>query len=536
VEGRDGAPDRFLVALRRHLEGGVVRALRQDGLDRVVRLEVEKTDELGDRTLRTLVAELMGPRSNLVLCDGRERVVDALRRHAPAAGGRTILPGHPYAPPPAAAGTPLDRLEGERFLAAWAARMGDRGDGSTPVWRRVVDLVAGLGPVLAREACIRSGLDPDASAAGAAADAPALVDVLLGWAELVRGGSFEPALHAGRRGRLPLFAAFPLSAWAGPTVLRDSANRVARTAFGAAVAAAALEDERHRLRQALRAHAERVRRKLADQRAELAEMERAEDLRVAGELLSASIHLVPAGASIVELPDYYGPPGATRRIPLDPALGPAANAQRYFRAYQKARRGLPLLRRQVEEAEELLRYLEELETQVEVAEDAGALALVAEEAEAAGVLPRRRPAAGRGGRVRPDRDASAGRTVPRPLAFLSRDGLTILVGRNARENEYLALRLGQPDDLWLHVKDLPGSHVLVRAGGGPVPETTVADAAQLAAYYSKARQSSRVPVDVTLCRHVRKVPGGRPGHVLYDHHRTVFVTPTPEAVDRLRRA
>jgi predicted ribosome quality control (RQC) complex YloA/Tae2 family protein len=301
--------------------------------------------------------------------------------------------------------------------------------------------------------------------------------------------------------------------------------------YGQLAEAQRLQAQRQRLRERIRSQREKVLRRLDKQEEELRSCLGADEHRLRGELLLAHLRHVPRGAAEVRLPDFADP-GRTVTIPLDPRLSPSANAQAYFRRYQKARRARSLVEARLEETRSELAFLEESLRAAEQAETAADLQAVAEDLEREGYgtgvpgigdgSPRRRSAAKRDGRA-------AG---PAPLAFRSSDGWTILVGRSARGNDHLTMHLAAPEDWWLHAKGLPGAHVVIRTPPGPraddaPPPATLREAALLAAHYSTARHGSHVPVDWTRRRHVWKPRGARPGFVLYRGERTVEVTPDP---------
>jgi predicted ribosome quality control (RQC) complex YloA/Tae2 family protein len=221
-------------------------------------------------------------------------------------------------------------------------------------------------------------------------------------------------------------------------------------------------------------------------------------------------------------------------IPLDPQLSPAENAQNYFKRYNKAKRTLELASKHAALTRQEIDYLEGVHLAVENAADLDDLKEIEEELVRAGYLKkltRKRQVQGKTPQYAKKKERSPGR----PLRFVSPDGCEIWVGKNNKQNDEITFKIAKPGDTWLHVKDLPGSHVIVRSKQQPLPESTLRYAAHLAAYFSKGRQSSNVPVDYTLVRHVRKPKGAHPGFVIYDHHRTLYVTPDPQVIESFRQ-
>ncbi|MGD9848929.1 MAG: NFACT family protein [Desulfuromonas sp.] len=265
---------------------------------------------------------------------------------------------------------------------------------------------------------------------------------------------------------------------------------------------------------------QRLQRRLAEIDRQEAEAEQAEDWQQTAELLNGHRHLLRPGLAAIELPDYYRQPPCPRRILLDPALSPQQNIEGWFRRARKARRGLEHARRRREETRELLSWLETLQHELETADTALDSELVRQELMTAGLF---RPVKTRFERARPPAPAQALQSARTP------GGLELLWGRNSRTNDYLSRQLLRPDDLWLHALGVPGCHLVIRTGGAVVADSDVLYAAQIAAYYSRARDAGRVEVMVAQGRAVRTLPGGRPGQVRVTAYRSLRVVPTPPA-------
>lgn len=582
-------PPAFCQLLRARLVGARLADAVMEGLERVLALRFDGQDDLGRPVTWWLYVEIMGRRSNAVLVDGEGRIVDALRRASPGDNpARPVWPGLRYEWPPRPDGwRDVVTMEPQSWRAwaaeAAAAAAGARGRGD--VASAVMAAAPGAGLALARDVARRAGVDADSPWHGLTpAERDRILDVLAERLAQVRADAFHPCrLTAG--GRTVAFAALELSPAAGERLeIFRSASALLEAVHRETETTRRRTELQARLLRVARAALERARRKLERQRAEWNEARDADDWRLQGELLTAYLHQVPAGEDRVALPDWTRD-NAPRVIELDPRLSPAANAQRYFRKYQKARRRLA----------ELLPLLEATEAEVEALADVVAalanLPPLAPPMDTSGPTPaeaRDAPAAppgggasledvlrvwdetlasaearladlglwevgpdgGAGGSSRgpsrsggkgPDRRGPVGDrdiAVPAPQGapglprrYLSSDGWTIWVGRNSRQNDWLTLRFARPDDWWFHTKDIPGTHVLARPPEGwpaedPPPGATLREAAALAAFFSRARHSANVPVDYTRRRYVRRIRGAGPGQVYYDHQRTVFVTPS----------
>ena len=596
------SPPAFCMLLRKHLEGSRLVAARQGpDFDRWVRLDFAAPGPDEPARRRHLAVELLDRRANAILVDGEGRILDALRRLPAGAGGRSLLPGSAYEPPPAPTPLPDGDPEtlGRRWLEALAeadadadaARGPAAGQGRSrprPAWRRLLEQVPALGRELAREALQRAGIDPDAPGAvaagtadggqedhrepsvgqgtGASARPPAVADrraaalgeAVLGWLDAARRGRFDPVVVRDAAGRAVALAAFPVSPPPGGRVERDGDGRVSALCdrfYRERREELARQRLRRELEQLVREALDRARRRLQAREGDLARAEEAEPYRLYGELLTAFAAQVPRGARQVELPNYYDPEGGTVVIPLDPALSPQENAQRYFRRYQKAKRGRQQAGELVAAAREEVAYLESVEHALAEATSVGDLEAIAAELAEQGYAPafahlaaQGAPAGGApggggaGSRVPDGSRAGAGGPAARArrtggegdgyLRYRGPGGELILAGRNNRQNDALVTRVANPWDIWLHAREVPGSHVLLRLPhreAAPSPAALEA-AARVAAYHSKARWSGRVAVDYTEARHVRKPKGARPGFVRYEHARTLFVAPDPQGL------
>ena len=508
----------LLLLLRKYVRDGRVTRIEQPTMERLLELRVTKRDDAGDPREVCLIIEVMGRRSNTVLVAEDGTILDALRRAGrdknPA---RPILPHLRYTPPP-----PQNRLN--PLAADTWDRLRERaaaGSGGT-LADLLGDELAGFSPLLAREAAFRAAGRIDAPADGAESSAvrSAVAELLAP----IRGhAGWSPSL-ARWRGAPIAFAAYRLCHLESSCDVEDvgSISRAVEEAYRAAAAgrgdAAGVPPPAggQLARPLLEAIAER--RALVERRRSALERSRAaagdpDGLRVAGETILATAHTIEPGQQTVELD------GQT--VELDPRETPIENAQRYFREYRRARDAARRVPDLLHRADLELRYLEEMRALVELADEPARINGLGEELRTAGVLRDRAP-----------RPAKKGRPVdpgPRPLSVPLPDGYVALVGTSSRGNERVTFDLAAQDDVWLHARNLPGAHVIVRTGGRPPTRPVLEQAAGLAAYYSQGRAAGRVPVDWTLRKHVRKIRGGPPGLVSYVNEGTLEVAPEPPA-------
>ena len=268
----------------------------------------------------------------------------------------------------------------------------------------------------------------------------------------------------------------------------------------------------HSLNKLLSNLIDRTARKINKQRTELAQCGNREQLRIFGDLLHANLYRIERGAAEVEVENFYDENSALVKIKLNPAISPAANAQKYYKDYQKAKTAETVLTGQIEKSKAELLYLESVADSLSRAETERELSQIREELTEQGYL--RRP-----------KGKQPKLTQLPPREYTSSDGFTILVGRNNRQNDKLTLKTAAKTDIWLHTKDIHGSHVIIRCDGKPASDTAIIEAARLAAYHSKARESTNVPVDYTPVKNVSKPAGAKPGMVIYVKNKTVYVEP-----------
>ncbi|HHY60673.1 MAG TPA: fibronectin/fibrinogen-binding protein [Clostridia bacterium] len=515
-------PPMFCMLLRKHLEGGVVTAVTQPGLDRVLVLAVQAYDELHELCQRQLICEVMGKHSNIILVNPENgQIIDAIKRYSHAVSRyREVLPGSLYIPPPAQNKKDPRTITYEDLEAGLLQSLGQTAA------KAVAGLLDGFSPLLGRELVFRAGLEEDlpVEAMGAYEFGrlyEALQDLL---GELAARCPF-PSLVQGEKG-WQAFSAFRLTQFPAERLLHPSSvNETIDRYYRAHQELQAFQNLQHRLRQKAQKELERCYKKAALQQDTIRLAQEADTFRVKGEILTANLYRIKPGDRLVELENFYDPEGRTIAIELLPELSPADNAQRYFHLYNKAKNAAQKARQYYEETREEMAYLEGILHSVESADTMAELREIEEELVKQGYL---REAAG------PGKSSPARPEIP---SFRSSDGFTILVGKNNKQNDYLTLRVARDQDLWLHTKDLPGSHVIIRnPEGKKIPETTLREAAHLAAYFSKGRFGSQVPVDYTQRKYVRKPSGAKPGMVLYENHQTIYVTPDPELVEKLKAA
>ncbi|WP_019533630.1 Rqc2 family fibronectin-binding protein [Paenibacillus ginsengihumi] len=513
----------FCMLLRKHCEGGIVESITQPGLERIVVIRVRQRDELGDLSTKSIVIEIMGRHSNIILLDPASgQILDGIHHVTPAVSShRVVLPGSAYvAPPEQHKRNPLE-TEREAFVKL-LGEAAPEGAAAADWERAIVRHFSGISPLVAREIVYRAGIgQPVAAEAGGGADAAGrLWDSFRDIMEQIAQGNAEPNICEQPASGKSFFSVVRLSHLQGEPRSYASVSACLEAYYGDKAERDTVKQRASDMIRLLTNERVKNVKKLEKLRETLEEAGEADKYRVAGELLTASMHLFAKGDKEVEVIDYYDEQQRTVKLALDPLLTPSENAQKYFKKYAKLKNSLSVVKEQMSQAEAEIVYLDSVLQQL-------ASAGMADIEEIRDELIEQGYMRSRGKKLR--RKKTGGK--PSLACYTSSEGIPIYVGKNNTQNEYLTNRLAHPGDTWLHTKDIPGSHVVIRSP--EFGEPTLSEAAMLAAYFSQARESSRVPVDYTRIRHVRKPGGAKPGFVIYDHQKTLFVTPDPELIKRL---
>lgn len=496
----------FGTLLRSRLMEARLDAVEQPPFNRLLRLAI---DALEGRLW--LIAEVMGRHSNLILANERV-ILGALKVVTPEMSPRRpVLPGRPYVLPPADRPTP-ETLDVETLRDALHSPV--------PLERRLSQALLGVSPLLGREMAMQAGFDPGTPAGQAVEGAERILEALQGITTMVTAGAFAPTLYTDGTEAVA-YAPFPMRVYEGfsphaAASMSEAIDRYYRDRQGPT--GLQMEERRKALADTVKAALSKREAALEESRGTLAESAAADRFRVMGDLVLTHARRVRPRDQVLRVPDYTAG-DAEVAIPLDPALSPSENAQRYFRRYTKARATARALPARIARLETEAQALRDALVQIDRATSSDDLWEIESDLAAASL-------AGRAPRSRP-----AARTGPR--RFRTADGATIFVGRSARENDRIIFHEAGPDDLWFHARGLAGAHVILKAGGPPSPASVQA-AAQTAAYYSEGRGSGQVAVDIVERKHVRKPRGAPPGAVAYTAERTLLVSPALPPCGSLR--
>ncbi|WP_050614718.1 Rqc2 family fibronectin-binding protein [Bacillus testis] len=498
-------PPMFCMLLRKHLEGAIIERIRQKDQDRILIFELKGRTEIGDVSYKSLIIEIMGRHSNIVLVDKENNMIlDSIKHISHAVNTyRTVLPGQTYTFPPEQ--HKLDALTASDDDIKRALHFNEG-----KLQQQIVNAFAGISPLLAKEILFKSGL-------------PTIENVLSGFHQVMgffKERSYTPTMVA--TDKKEYFYCIPLDHLEGSKHQFGTLSELLDRFYFGKAARDRIKQQALDLDRFIANEKEKNEKKIGKLEKTLQDSEKAEQYQLYGELLTANMHQLKQGMKEIAVTNYYDEQQGTVTISLDPQKSPSQNAQKFFTKYQKAKNAKLAVTEQIALAQEEVDYFNILLQQLDSAQPKD-IEEIREELQEEGYLKQRH----KKGFKKPKNDK------PSLDEYLSSDGDLILVGKNNKQNEYLTNKASRRDDIWFHTKDIPGSHVVIR---NPEPsEQTIQEAAVLAAYYSKAKASSGVPVDYTQIRHVKKPKGSKPGFVTYDHQNTIYVTPDADLVLKLKK-
>ena len=497
-------PPMFCMLLRKHLSGARLVEVSQPPMERMAVFTFSCIDELGDAVQKRLVAELMGRTCNLYLLGPDGRIIDCLRRIGlDETSRRPALPGLNYQmPEPIIKANPLNCDYVNLLSKPGADILADR----------LMDELGGLSPLICREAALFAAGDTDARVEGL--DAAAVAERLeLFFAEHLNHPT--PCYFAAPDGTPKQFAFCPIRQYGGYETA-DSFSGLLDSFYTLRDRKDTLRQKSQAVRKTVTNLCQRLTRKLAVQEKELTATYDRERLRQFGDIVTANIHRITKGQTLLQAEDFYDEDMKIVDIPLSPILSPQQNAAKFYKDYARMKTAERELTRQMTIAREELEYLRSVLDELNRAGTEQELEEIKQELQAGGYIK------ADSGKKRIKQSK-----LP-PMRFESTDGYPIYVGRNNRQNDELTFKLARKDDIWLHASKVHGSHVIISCGGTTPPDDTVTQAAQLAAYYSETTAGQNIPVDATTVKQVKKVPSGKPGMVIYHTYRTVIVNPYPD--------
>lgn len=521
VKENPAAPPVFCMLLRKHLSGGRILSFEFNDYERIIGVIIESTNELGDISEKKLIIEIMGRHSNIILVNSENKILDSIKHiDAEISSVREVMPARPYVLPPA-------QDKSSPVLLVTSALLDKMKSSDQTVDKFLLEHIKGFSPLLCREVCYRAGIENRTGAASLSLETLLNLETALeSVIEEIRESRYEPCvIFEDEHHQKPLDFHCLRIKQHQHTVRLESISEALDTFYSSRDNSERLRQKKSDLYRVLNNSMDRCIKKLSIQEETLRDVADREKLKLYGELITANIYAISRNTSSVSLQNYYAESGDEYiEIPLDPNLLPQENAQRYFKKYTKAKSTYSYTSRQLEDSRREMEYLESVVQLLDNCITLREMDEVRQELSEQGYMILKKKSS-----------SKKQQAITEPLHFKSSDDFDIYVGKNNKQNDYLTLKLAQSNDIWMHTKNIPGSHVIVKRSGREIPDQTLEEAAILAAWHSKAKMSSNVQVDYTTVKNVSKPSGSKPGMVIYVNYKTAVVTPDKSTVDSLKK-
>lgn len=504
----------FCMLLRKHIANGRIVDIYQPKLERIIHFTIEHLDELGDLCRKDLIVEIMGKHSNIIFCTEDGTIIDSIKHvSAQMSSVREVLPGRSYFVPDTMEKQDPLSVDFETFSRVLHAK-------PMPLFKAVYTSFTGVSPVTAEAVCSIAQVDSGLPASAFSEDILRHVynqfDIYFSG---VREQQFSPAIYY--EGKEPKeFSSLPLPQKGWERVEFDSISRVLETYYALKNTITRIRQKSTDLRHILQTALERNRKKYDLQMRQLKDTENRDKFKVYGELINTYGYHLEEGAKKLEALNYYN--NEMVSIPLDPTKTAQENSQRYFEKYNKLKRTYEALSRLIQETQEEITYLESVRTSLDIAMSEADLAEIKEELISSGLMRRKF-------------SKKKVKIKNTPLHYVSSDGYHMYVGKNNFQNDQLTFDLAVGNDWWFHVKQAPGSHVIVKTNGDELPDRTFEEAGRLAAYYSSMRGVEKVEIDYVEKKHVKKPKGGKPGFVVYYTNYSLVIDSDISGIQEIRQ-
>lgn len=522
VKENPAQPPMFCMLLRKHLAGGKILNFEQDNFERIIKMNVESSDELGFLGVKSLIIEIMGKHSNIILTDSKGKILDSIYHvDITVSSVRQVLPGLMYELPPSQ-GKANPVLAGENDVAAVLS------DSEKELKRQLMEAYSGVSPLVASEIVYRATGSVDTKGCDVVADVRLRVARCFVYMfDKIRAGEYTPTvLVNAENGKMMDYSGVDITLYEDMAVKEnyDTMSEALDSFYMKKATGESMRQKSGDLMKFVTNNIDRCRKKLQIQNETLLKVSKRDKYKLYGDLVTANIYRIQQGMTGIEVENYYSESGETVSIALESDLTPSQNAQKYYKRYNKDKTAEAETLKQKELNETEIDYLESVQQAIATAESMTELTQIRDELIEQGYLKNK-------GRLKKGMKTPA----PQPLHFISSDGYDIYVGKNNRQNDYVTLKLGRSTDLWFHTKGIHGSHVIVKTSDAEtVPDGTYIEAATLAAYYSKGRSGSNIPVDYTEVKNVKKPSGAKPGMVIYVNYNTIYANPDEKITEKLK--
>ncbi|MGE4213325.1 MAG: NFACT family protein [Anaerotignaceae bacterium] len=518
-------PPMFCMVLRKHIAGSKITNIYQPDFERVVVLEMDSLNEMGDVTTKKLIIEIMGKHSNIILVDENNKILDSIKHVSHETSSvREVLPGKEYSAPPSQGKLNPEQLNESEFSQIFVEK------NSLKLQNIIYQSYTGISPVIASEICHRAGVD--AAMHGEELDIDGrkcLFSAFSSVMESVKTANYTPEIiYENKTGRIVDFSPVEMTQYGSfKKVPYQSISELLEGFYSQRDNAYHIKQKAHDMRRLVVSNIERCVKKKEIQIKTLKDNEGLEKWKLKGELLTANIFALEKGMNTIKVVNYYMEDMPEIEIALDTTKTPAENAQKYYNKYNKAKRTLAALEVQKKQNEEELEYLEGVLNAIDTSTEDADLNDIRNELIEQGFIKRKRG----------DKKSVKQQKKSKPLHFISSDGFDIYVGKSNIQNDELTIHFAKSNDIWLHTKNIPGSHVIIATNDADtIPDQTIIEAANLAAYNSKGKDGSNVPVDYCPRKNVKKPGGSKPGLVIYENNKTVYITPNEVMAENMKKA
>nr|WP_317332540.1 NFACT RNA binding domain-containing protein [uncultured Romboutsia sp.] len=511
----------FCMLFRKYIQGGNIVNISQIGFERIIKISVESFDELKEKTTKDIIIEIMGRHSNIILTHSFDnKIIDSAKRIPPSVSRvRQILPGQTYVLPPK-----QDKLNpiGEISLNLFVNTLNSF---NGPIFKAIYSKFLGISPVVAKEICFRANIDKNLLMNEISSDdISKIYKEFYSLFKSIKDNIYNPSMVIDESiDKVLDFSCINLSKFSNLSVINDgSMSKILESYYATKDIKDRIHQRSSDLRKSISIKLDRLYNKLNKQEKELKESENAQIYKVKGELITSYIYMIEKGMESIEVANFYDPEYKNITISLNTNFTPSENAQKYFKKYNKMKTAKKEITSQIKITKEEIDYLENIMLSIENCENLAELMDIREELSKVGYLRSK------------NNSKKETKLTTKPHEFISSDGFKILVGKNNKQNDHLTLKVASNDDIWMHTKNIPGSHIIIKTEGKEVPDETIFEGAMLAAFFSKSRMSSQVPVDYTKKKNVKKPNGAKPGMVIYETNNTIYVTPSEELVAKLK--
>ncbi len=521
------SPPMFCMLLRKHLSGGTILNIEQYKMDRIIFIDISSLDELGQSSEKRLIIEIMGKHSNIMLVEKSSyKIIDSIRRVTQDMSRvRQILPGLIYEYPPT-----NDKVNPLYSTVEEFNQFIKTEKDNTPIFKFFYFNYLGLSPLISKEICFMANIHSKRPIESLDKNEISnLYSSFKSIMENVLNSNFNPLYITSDKSKdILAFYALDLKQFGEKDKwFISSISELLDIVYKRKDIGHRIGQRSQSIKKAVSVKLERSINKLEKQNIELEESKEREIYKIYADLISANIHKIKAGSEEIQVENFYDENMALISIPLDRKISAPLNAQKYYKKYSKLKTANNLLQKEIPETKNEILYLENVLMSIENATEIKELNEIKEELIEEGYIKD------------PNKNSKKKKkqeSLSKPHKYISQDGYNIYVGKNNKQNDYLTLKFAQKDDLWLHVYNMPGSHVIVQKKDGEVPDTTIEEAAALAAHFSSGKNGSHVPIAYTERKNVKKPKGAKTGMVIFSNYKTLTITPTEEWINSIKKA